>query len=188
MARPVARLSEMIRKDDPIVKYEGADAEILRQVSKPVFRVTEDMPEFIDHMEHIMRAANGVGLAAPQLGILQRIFVFDAGDGFHAVINPKILQTKGEQPSTEGCLSIPGLRGELTRAAEVVIKGLDKHGRPIRLRGDGLTARVIQHEYDHLDGILFIDKADPDSLHYVTADDDEEDEEVDDEESDEVQA
>jgi peptide deformylase len=178
MARPAARLSDLIRKDDPIVKYEGADAEILRQVSKPVLRVNEDMADFIDHMEHIMRAANGVGLAAPQLGILQRIFVYDAGDGFHAVINPKILQTKGEQPSTEGCLSIPGLRGELTRAAEVVIKGLDKHGRPIRLRGNGLTERVIQHEYDHLDGILFIDRADPDSLHYITSDD--EDEEDDD--------
>lgn len=177
MPRAAARLTDLIRKDDPIVKYEGAGANTLRMVSKPVLKISDDMVEFIQQMEQIMRGANGIGLAAPQLGIQQRIFVFDAGEGFHAVINPKILQKKGEQPSMEGCLSIPGLRGELTRAAEVVVKGMDEYGKPIRLRGNGLTARVIQHEYDHLDGILFIDKADPDTLHYVTAEELEDEEE-----------
>ena len=116
-----------------------------------------------------MRAANGVGLAAPQLGILQRIFVYDAGDGFQALINPKILQRKGEQIGVEGCLSLPGLQGDVARADEVVVKGVDQFGKPVRIRGDGLTARVIQHEMDHLDGVLFIDRADPASLHWVTA-------------------
>ncbi len=116
-----------------------------------------------------MRAANGVGLAAPQLGILQRIFVYDAGDGFQAIINPKILGRKGEQVGVEGCLSIPGLQGDVLRANEVVVKGMDQFGKPVRIRGEGLTARVIQHENDHLDGILFIDHADPATLHYVTA-------------------
>lgn len=171
MAKAGGRLAEMIRRDDPIVKYdETAGVHTLRQKSKLVLTINEDVAELVAHMEKIMRAANGVGLAAPQLGILQRIFVYDAGDGFQAIINPKILGRKGEQVGVEGCLSIPGLQGDVARAAEVVVKGMDQFGKPVRIRGDGLTARVIQHENDHLDGILFIDHADPASLHWVTAD------------------
>jgi peptide deformylase len=173
MAKPAGRLTEMIRKDDPIVKYEGEGAEILRQVSKPVLKVTEEHAELVAMMEVIMRAANGIGLAAPQLGILQRIFVYDAGDGFQAIINPKILQRKGSQVGPEGCLSLPGLYGDVERANEVVVKGLDQYGRSVRRRADAMTARVIQHENDHLDGILFIDLADPETLHLATADDNE---------------
>ncbi|MGO8671547.1 MAG: peptide deformylase [Capsulimonadaceae bacterium] len=165
MAKAVAKLTDLIRKDDPIVKYEGDGRNILRQVSKPVLRVTEEHAELVAMMQVIMQESNGVGLAAPQLGILQRIFVFDAGEGFHAVINPKILQRKGSQVGVEGCLSIPGLYGDVERANEVVIKGVDETGHPVRIRGEGLTARVILHENDHLDGILFIDHADPDTLH-----------------------
>lgn len=178
MAKSAGKLTDLIRKDDPIVKYEGEGVEILRQTSKPVLKVTEDIADLVNHMERIMRAANGVGLAAPQLGILQRIFVYDAGDGFHAIINPKILQRKGEQIGVEGCLSIPSLQGDVARANEVVVKGVDQFGKPVRVRGEALTARVIQHEIDHLDGVLFIDRADPASLHWVTADEaeDEEDE------------
>jgi peptide deformylase len=169
MAKATGKLTDLIRRDDPIVKYEGEGVEILRQTAKPVLKVTEEVAELVDHMERIMRAANGVGLAAPQLGILQRLFVYDSGEGFHAVINPKILQRKGEQIGIEGCLSLPGLQGEVARADEVVVKGLDQFGKPVRIRGQALTARVIQHEIDHLDGILFIDRADPASLHWVTA-------------------
>jgi peptide deformylase len=169
MAKPVGRLTDLIQKDDPIVKYEGEGADILRQVSKPILKVTEEHAELVAMMEVIMHAANGVGLAAPQLGILQRLFVYDSGDGFHAVINPKILQRKGTQVGTEGCLSLPGLYGDVERADEVVIKGVDQFGKPVRIRADGMTARVIQHENDHLDGILFIDIADPETLHLVTA-------------------
>ena len=172
MAKPPGKLTDLIRKDDPIVKYEGDGVHVLRQVSRPVLKVSEDIAELVQHMEHIMRAANGVGLAAPQLGILQRIFVYDAGDGFQAIINPKILGRKGRQVGVEGCLSLPGLQGDVERAEEVVVKGLDQWGKPVRIRGEGLTARVIQHENDHLDGVLFIDegRADPATLHYVTAD------------------
>ncbi len=178
MARAAGRLTDLIRKDDPIVKYEGDGVEILRQTAKPVLKMTEDLVELVDQMGRIMRAANGVGLAAPQLGILQRIFVYDSGDGFHALINPKIIGRKGEQVGVEGCLSLPGLQGDVARAEEVVVKALDQFGKPVRIRGSELTARVIQHELDHLDGVLFIDRADPASLHWVTADEAAEEEAV----------
>ena len=177
MAKAAGRLTDLIRKDDPIVKYDEAQGvHLLRQRSKPVLNVSEDVVELVAHMEQIMRAANGVGLAAPQLGILQRIFVYDTGDGFQAVVNPKILGRKGEQVGVEGCLSIPGLQGDVVRANEVVVKGTDQFGKPVRIRSEGLTARVIQHENDHLDGILFIDR-NPTDLHWVTADEEEEEEE-----------
>ena len=178
MAKATGRLADLIRRDDPIVKYdEATGVTILRQKSRPVLTINEDVVELVAHMEKIMRAANGVGLAAPQLGILQRIFVYDAGDGFQAIINPKILGRKGEQVGIEGCLSIPGLQGDVARAEEVVVKGMDQFGKPVRIRGDGLTARGIQHENDHLDGILFIDHADPASLHWITAEELEDEEE-----------
>jgi len=171
MAKPAGKLTDLIRKDDPIVKYEGDGVQILRQTSRPVLKLSEDVADLVAQMEQIMRAANGVGLAAPQLGILQRIFVYDSGDGFQALVNPKILQRRGEQIGVEGCLSLPGLQGDVARANEVVVKGTDQFGKPVRIRGEALTARVIQHEIDHLDGVLFIDRADPASLHWVTADD-----------------
>ncbi|HEX5323731.1 MAG TPA: peptide deformylase [Capsulimonadaceae bacterium] len=169
MPRTSGHLVDLIRKEDPIVKYPDP---VLREVSKPVMKFSDDLPEFVQKMGEIMRAANGVGLAAPQLGILQRVIVYDIGEGFHALVNPKILRARGEQlDPPEGCLSLPGLRGIVKRANEVVVKGFDEHGKPVRIRGEGYTARVIQHEVDHLDGILFIDegRADPKSLHWATA-------------------
>lgn len=183
MIKAASRLIDLIPKDDPIVKYEGAGAQFLRQISKPILQFPEDLPELIERMEQIMRDANGVGLAAPQIGILQRIFVFDAGDGFQALVNPKILQTRGQQLGVEGCLSIPGLQGDVLRADEVVVKAYDQFGRPVRLRGRELTARVIQHELDHLDGILFIDRVEPDTLRYTSDDDDDSDADDDDDEA-----
>lgn len=168
MAKTIGKLIDKIRKDDPIVKYEGEGVEILRSAAKPVTKVTEEHAELIARMEEIMHEANGIGLAAPQIGILQRIFVYDSGEGLQALINPVIMQKKGEQIGSEGCLSLPGLYGDVSRADAVVVKGLDETGRPVRIRAQGLTARVIQHEYDHLDGVLFIDHADPDTLHYAT--------------------
>ena len=177
MPRVAHRLVDLIRDDDPIVKYPDP---VLREVSKPVGKITDEYTEFVARMGEIMRDANGVGLAAPQLGILERVIVYDVGEGFHAIINPKILSARGEQMEPqEGCLSLPGLRGTVKRANEIVVKGLDEHGKPIRIRGVGYTARVIQHEVDHLDGILFIDngRADPESLHYITAEEIEEEKE-----------
>jgi len=170
MAKTLVKLAEQIRSDDPIVKYEGEGVEVLRSVCKPVKQVTQEHAELVARMEEIMHEANGIGLAAPQLGILQRIFVYDSGDGLQAIINPVIMQRKGEQVGSEGCLSMPGLYGDVLRANEVVVKGLDELGQPVRIRAQGLTARVIQHEYDHLDGVLFIDHADPDTLHYASPD------------------
>ncbi len=176
MIKITGKLADMIRKDDPIVKYGDP---VLREVSKPVNKIDEDMPEFVQRMEEIMRAANGVGLAAPQLGILQRVIVYDVGDGLRAVVNPKILRQSGEQlDPPEGCLSLPGLQGVVKRANEVIVKGQDETGKPVRIRAEGYAARVIQHEVDHLDGVLFIDRADPATLHWVTAEEAEEDGEM----------
>lgn len=169
------RLADQIRKDDPIVKYGDP---ILRQVAKKIVPVPEDMPEFIERMGQIMHAASGVGLAAPQLGLSIRAIVYDVGDGLQAIINPQILKMSGEQMDPpEGCLSMPGLQGVVKRAQTVVVKGLDENGKPMRIRAEGYAARVIQHEVDHLDGILFIDRADKETLHWVTADEEKEEEE-----------
>jgi peptide deformylase len=167
MARVIGKLTDMIRADDPIVKYEGDGVRILEQTSKPVIKVTEDMVEFTERMAEIMHAARGIGLAAPQLGIHQRVIIYDIGDGLHAVINPKILQRKGEQIGSEGCLSIPGLTGDVPRADEIVVKGLDQFVQPVRIRDHVMAPRVIQHEVDHLVGILFIGRAIQDTLQWI---------------------
>ena len=113
-----------------------------------------------------MRATNGVGLAANQVGVLRRIFVYDDGSGLGVLVNPEIVSATGKQTGMEGCLSIPGLLGEVTRSEEVVIKGTTLNGKPVKITAQGLLARIFQHELDHLNGKLFIDRADPESLHY----------------------
>jgi len=162
------RLVEYINTEDPIVKYGNP---ILRDKSKFVTQFTDELPELIERMSEIMRDANGCGLAAPQVGILKRIFIYDIGEGVKAVVNPKITRAKGEQIGEEGCLSLPGLRGEVPRAFEIVVKGQDEFGKPVKIHAEEFEARVMQHEIDHLDGILFIDegRADPATLHWLTA-------------------
>jgi peptide deformylase len=110
-------------------------------------------------MFETMYGADGCGLAAPQVGESIRVIVVDAGDGGIALIDPEITLAIGEETDVEGCLSIPGAAGYVTRAAEVVVRGLDENGKRIEVRGEGLLARAFQHEIDHLDGVLFIDKA-----------------------------
>ena len=100
-----------------------------------------------------------MGLAAPQVGMSQRIIVVDVGEGPVVLINPEIEEAAGSEIDSEGCLSIPGRWGYVERAQEVVVTGLNDSGRSVRLRADGLFARALQHEIDHLDGVLFIDKA-----------------------------
>lgn len=146
---------------EEIVKYGEA---ILRNPTEEVTEVNDDIRKLIDHMVEVLYEASGVGLAANQIGIPKRIFVYDVGEGPGVVINPKITKRSGEQIGAEGCLSIPGLQGDVTRANVVTIEGLDREGNRIKLKGEGLLARVFQHETDHLDGYLFIDKADPDTL------------------------
>ena len=113
----------------------------------------------LDDMLDTMRAANGVGLAAPQVGILRRIVIVDIGEGLIEMINPEIVATEGEQEGEEGCLSVPDEVGIVKRPNIVTVKATDRNGEPFTIRGEGLLARAFCHEIDHLDGILYIDKA-----------------------------
>lgn len=153
-------------RGDPVVKIP---AECLRQVAKPVERPTRATRELVDRMKAAMLQANGIGLAAPQLGVLERVIVVRLAEEnapLHVFLNPKIVSAKGEQIGGEGCLSLPMLHGDVKRAREIVVKGMDMLGRPIRRRAVDMEARVFQHEIDHLDGILFVDRADLDTLEW----------------------
>ena len=137
---------------------------ILRKVSKRVSDLELKMPltqQLIDDMFETMYDAPGIGLAAPQVGIGKRIIVVHVGedDGPFAIVNPVLSEFEGESVSTEGCLSIPGIIGEVTRAEKCMVAGLDRAGKKIRLEAEGLLARCFQHEVDHLDGVLIVDKA-----------------------------
>ena len=156
--------------------------EVLRKVCKPVTKMTDRIQTLIDDMFETMYDANGVGLAAPQVGILRRLVVIDVMDDNPLVlINPEIVEEDGEQTGPEGCLSLPGLQGEVSRPNHVVCKALDRDMNEITVEGTELLARAICHELDHLDGILYKDKV-IDGLYKVEPVDEEDDEEVDDEE------
>ena len=133
---------------------------ILTKVCKPVKEVTPRISELIDDMFDTMYEAGGVGLAAPQVGVLRRIVVIDVMDDNPLVlINPEIIEREGEQVGEEGCLSLPGLSGEVARPARVVCRALDMDMEPFEVEGTELLARCICHEVDHLDGILYKDLA-----------------------------
>lgn len=133
--------------------------EVLRQKAKPVKEVNDSIRRLLDNMKDTMYDANGAGLAAPQIGISKRVIVVDAGDDLLELVNPEIIAAEGTDTDWEGCLSIPGYTGEVTRYAKVTVKALDREGKEVEVTRDGLAARALQHEIDHLDGILFIDKA-----------------------------
>ena len=130
---------------------------VLRKVSKPVKEVTPKIVTLVDDMLDTMYEAMGVGLAAPQVGILKRIVVIDIGEGPIVLINPEILETSGEQTGDEGCLSLPGESHEVERPNYVKVKAFNEKGEEFILEGEELLARAILHENDHLDGILYID-------------------------------
>lgn len=132
---------------------------ILRQVCEPVERIDKKLQRLLKNMAETMYAADGVGLAAPQVGILKRIVVIDVGEGLLEMINPVIVKKEGEIVGFEGCLSVPNYEGEVARAAYVECEFTDKTGKRMLLQANGLLAICVQHELDHLDGILFIDKA-----------------------------
>lgn len=132
---------------------------ILRQQAKPVEKITKRLKILIDDMIDTMYEAQGVGLAAPQVGVSRRIIVVDTAEGARVLVNPRIISSTGQDIDTEGCLSIPGVTGYVERARAVVAEGLDEDGHPTRLEGQDLLSRALQHEVDHLDGVLFIDKA-----------------------------
>lgn len=134
--------------------------EVLRKVCKPVEKMTPRIQTLIEDMFDTMYEANGVGLAAPQVGILKRIVVIDVCDGdSYCLINPQIISEEGEQEGDEGCLSLPGLVGKVIRPERVVCRALDENMNEITVEGEGLLARAICHELDHLDGVLYKDLA-----------------------------
>jgi peptide deformylase len=147
----------------PILIY-GAPA--LRQKARPVTVVDGAVQRLIDDMVETMYAAPGVGLAANQVGVLQRIIVVNPTEqqdpeGFHAIINPEIVLAEGEVVAEEGCLSIPDVREDVARFRRVVVKGIGRDEKPLELEATELASRVLQHEIDHLDGVLFVDRLSP---------------------------
>ena len=134
--------------------------ETLRKVCRPVDNITPRILRLLDDMVETMRAANGVGLAAPQVGVLRRIVVIEVEEGqVIELINPKIIAYSGEQTDTEGCLSVPGRSGVVTRPRHVTVRALNRAGESFDITGSDLLARAFCHELDHLDGRLYVDIA-----------------------------
>ena len=138
---------------------EGDDT--LRQISKPVTEFDDKLAQLLDDMTETLAYADGAGLAAPQIGVLKRVFVasFDGCKTFIEAVNPEIVVRRGKHIEYEGCLSIPNIRERVERPKHVTVHAFDRHGNPIVLKGNGFSAACFCHEIDHLDGILFIDRA-----------------------------
>ncbi|NLG28885.1 MAG: peptide deformylase [Chloroflexi bacterium] len=158
----------------PIITVENP---VLREKSKKVSQFGAGLQQLVQDMWDSLHAAGGLGLAAPQIGVLQRVVVIEMPaeqdeDGTeieplrrYAIVNPEIVKMRGEEEVSEGCLSVPGYRGMVVRATDVVVKAQDVHGKPLRLRGSDLLAQAFQHEIDHLHGVLYLDRlASPDKL------------------------
>lgn len=146
-----------------IRKIRTIGDDILRKHCKPVKEVTPRIEDLIDDMFETMYEACGVGLAAPQVGVLKQIVVIDVEDGNqYVLINPEIIETSGSQTGSEGCLSVPGKSGVVTRPDHVKVKAYDSEMNKFVLEGEGLLARAICHECDHLNGDLFVDKVEGD--------------------------
>lgn len=139
------------------IRIVGDD--ILRQKAKPVKKVTKELRQTLDEMADTMYAAKGVGLAAPQVGISKRVLIADVGDGLIELVNPSIVFREGRQNGLEGCLSIPDIVGEVERFEHVRVTGWNRDGHQVWVEATGLLSRCLQHEIDHLDGILFTDLA-----------------------------
>lgn len=142
-----------------ILEIKRAGNVVLKEMCSPVNRIDRKIKQLLDDMAETMYQANGVGLAAPQIGETIRMVVIDVGDGLIELINPEIVEHEGRQTDTEGCLSVPEIFGEVDRYQKVVVEGLNRRGKKQRIVGEGLLAVALQHELDHLDGILFIEKA-----------------------------
>ncbi|MBR2054047.1 MAG: peptide deformylase [Clostridia bacterium] len=134
--------------------------ETLRKVSNPIKKFDLRLWLLLRDMAETMYDANGVGLAAPQVGILRRVVVIDVGEGFIELVNPEIIATEGEQAGPEGCLSVPGRQGYVRRPNKVTVRAFDRKGKPFEITGEGLLARAFCHEIDHLDGRVYVDVMD----------------------------
>lgn len=142
----------------PVAEYP-ADEKLLRTPSQPVREPVKAEEQLIADMIETMYQGAGAGLAAPQVFVSRRLFVYDVGLGPQAVINPEVLSETGEQFGTESCLSIPRLHGDVRRYASIVVRALDAKGRLVQILAEDFAARVFQHEIDHLNGVLMIDRA-----------------------------
>lgn len=144
-----------------LLKLHLLGSPVLRQRSDEVPEITDEIRAFIADMFATMDAAKGVGLAANQVGVDRRVAVVDADGTRIALVNPRIVESEGKATQEEGCLSIPDIFADVTRPAAVTLEALDADGQPYRIEATGLLARAIQHEIDHLDGILFLDHLGP---------------------------
>ncbi|TMK30724.1 MAG: peptide deformylase [Actinobacteria bacterium] len=141
---------------------------VLREKARPVERFDGTLRRLVDDMLETMYAAPGVGLAAPQVGVSLRLFVYDDGEGnTGAVANPELSDLEDEETRDEGCLSIPGPFYPTVRSLRATLRGQDAEGRPLELRGEGLLARIFQHETDHTQGVLYIDRLPPEGRREV---------------------
>ena len=136
---------------------------VLRQVAKPVDDVDGALVKLVDDMVETMYEAVGAGLAAPQVGVQRRLFVYELDDGPQAIVNPEIVESSGELYHDEACLSIPGLRVGIHRPETVLLKGYDLDGNELTIEADGFMGRMFQHEVDHLDGVLMVERLDEDT-------------------------
>lgn len=133
--------------------------EILKEKAKPVKSVNPNIIKLLNNLADTLYNAKGAGLAAPQIGVSKRVVVVDIGEGLYELINPEIISSSGQETDTEGCLSIPGIIGDVTRATTVKIRYMDRNGKEKSLIAKDMLARAMQHEIDHLEGILYIDRA-----------------------------
>lgn len=141
-----------------VITVDSPKAGVLRRRAKPVGKVTPEIQRLVDAMIATMHEYNGVGLAAPQVGVSKRVFVAEVEEKLHVLIDPQIIRRVGEEVATEACLSIPGVAADVPRATSVTVKGKSRRGRGVTVGASGLLARVFQHEIDHLDGVLFLDR------------------------------
>ena len=142
-----------------ILKIKEYGEPVLRGKALPVKEIAPEILNLIKDMAETMYADSGIGLAAPQVGVSKRISVIDGEeDGLIVLINPMLVKSEGELVEEEGCLSIPGIYSQVKRSSQVTVKALNENGDPIEMTKEGLAARALQHEIDHLDGILFIDR------------------------------
>ena len=135
---------------------------VLKSSALEIQKIDDKLVRLTDEMFDIMYDAPGIGLAAPQIGVQKKLFVYDIGDGADVLINPEIVESSGEWVYEEGCLSIPGLYVEMVRPKEVLLKGINLDGNEITVEADELLSRLFQHELDHLNGVLMFDRMTPD--------------------------
>ena len=133
--------------------------DVLRKKSFPVSEINDKIIELLNDMKETLKKAEGVGLAAPQVGVLKRIFIISLDGQYYECINPEIISKSGSQKGEEGCLSVRGKYGTVVRPMKVVVRATDRFGKEFTVNAQGFLARAFCHEYDHLDGILYIDKA-----------------------------